>query len=105
MKTTDTQITEADVIAFFQSKQAELRKATGILYASIRLDVTSGKQDMKAIWQAYVDGGDITQGDSVDAAIAAQVALVAPDNRAARAKELRDRAAALLAKATQVEAE
>jgi hypothetical protein len=99
---TTTQITEADAVAFFQSKQAELRKQTGVKYSSIRLE-TDGLTGLPR-WHAYTDGGDITTADTADEAIAAQVALLAPANRAARAKDLRDRAAALLAKAAVVEA-
>ena len=101
MKTT-TQITEADAVGFFQSKQAELRKQTGVRYSSIRMEVDAFTG--LPCWNAYSDGGDFTTGDTADEAIAAQVALLAPDNRAARAKDLRDRAAALLAKADVVEA-
>ena len=96
-------ITEAQVVAFLQAKQAKLRKATGIHYATIlcRVEAETGAPD----WRTYCDTGDHIDAPTADAAIAAQVAYLQPDSKAVRAKEARERAAALLAEADKLEKE
>lgn len=102
MNTKPNQITEADVVGFFQSKQSELRIATGIRYSQIRMEVDGFTGVPR--WQSYSDGGDVLSADTVDAAIAAQVAALSDNGRMERAKEKRERAALLLAEAEKLEA-
>lgn len=101
MKNTNTtQITEADVIAFVSAKLAELRNATKINYAHIRLNVgTDGIE-----WTTYVDSGKHCEALTIDDAIAAQVECLTDNGRTARAKEARDHAARLIAEADRLEA-
>ena len=102
MKTQENEITEAQVVSFLQAKRAELQKATGISYSCIRTDIdgTTGVVE----WLAYCDGSaTITSGATVAEAIAKMVAVLQPDNRFARAQELRQIAAAHLAAAEKIE--
>jgi len=100
MKNTDTtQITEADVIAFMQSKQAELRKATGVEYSSIAVEIMACAN--LPVWRTYSDGGKHLPAKTADDAIAAQVELVHPLKRAEQA---RLQAARLIAEAEMLEA-
>ena len=101
--TSPAQITEAQVVAFMQEKQAELRKATGIDYSTITcgLNAATGSPT----WVSYSDGGRHLDAATADAAIAAQVAYLQPASNTARAKQAREQAAALLAKAEKLEKE
>lgn len=77
------QITEAQVVSFLHSKADELARATGINYAHISLAVN---HDNNALiqWTTYVDGSTHAIADTVDAAIAQQVDVMAPRNRIAK---------------------
>jgi hypothetical protein len=97
---TQTEVTEAQVVAFLLAKKNELIELSGVKYASIRVESDGSGSAVK--WIAYVDGTNtFSSATSVDAAIADQVALAAPLSRAKRARE---QAAKLLAQAAALEA-
>jgi hypothetical protein len=104
MKTQENVITEAQVVSFFNARQDDLRAATGIKYSCIRAE-TDGFTG-KINWLAYCDGaGIITEAPTVAEAIAKMTDALRPDSRLARAKESRERAAALIAAAERLEKE
>jgi hypothetical protein len=96
------EITEAQVVSFFNARQHDLRAATGIKYSCIRAEADGFTGKVK--WLAYCDGsGLITEAPTVAEAIAKMVAALRPDSRLARAQELRQIAAAHLAAAEKLE--
>jgi hypothetical protein len=99
-----TEITEAQVVSFFNARQNDLRTATGIKYSCIRAEADGFTGEIN--WFAYCDGaGLITGAPTVGEAIAKMADALRPDSRLARAKESRERAAALIAAAERLEKE
>lgn len=97
------QITEAQVVAFLLAKREQLRNATGIQYASMLCAVECESNSPR--WRSYADTGNHLDASTADEAIAKQVAYLQPESKAVRAKEARERAAALLAEAERLEKE
>jgi hypothetical protein len=94
-------ITEADVVAFLVAKVAELADRNSEPYSILQLEILNGSPSRKTkiTWGAYTHGDTFRRADTIEGAISASVAAMSP---AVRARELREKAAAMLAEAANL---
>lgn len=98
--TTAQEITEAQVVAFLQSKADELSAKCGNLCASVEVACTRYSGGTANVtWKAYVAGTDYKNGATMEEAISLAVAAMEPT---ARAEALRKKAAEMLAEAEKL---
>lgn len=101
-QTTATEITEAQVVAFLQSKADELSAKCSNLCSSVGVECTrySGG-NANVAWRAYVAGTDYKNGATMEEVISLAMAAMEPT---ARAEALRKKAAEMLAEAEKLSA-
>ncbi len=90
-------VSEQDVVEFITSKARELSAKTGVGYVNLKCEIVKFRDDeIRVEWCSYVDGDHHRRAETADAAIAQNVAAMAP---AERARELREKAAQMLREA------
>ena len=94
--TSESDTTEDQVIAFMREAVAILVRRTGVEYASVKLDMTSGE---KPKWHTYVHGGTLCVEETFLASLSKQVEA----GPTARAQRMRRQAAELISLAEIVE--
>lgn len=94
-------ITEADVVAFLVRKASELANAAGDPYAIVGVQVLNAcyRDQPRPEWKTYVNGDTHRTADTLAGAFNASVAAMSPT---VRARELREKAAAMLAEAANL---